>query len=83
MKYLSATDLDRSIATIVEAAQEEPVVIRNDRQDLAVVLSAHEYARLRALNAEEFKRFCDRIGERAVARGLTEEKLAAMLADER
>jgi hypothetical protein len=47
-----------------------------------VLLSPQEYDRLRALNTEEFQRFCDRIGERAAARGMTEEKLAEILADE-
>ena len=48
----------------------------------AVLLSPHEYDRLRALNTEEFQRFCDRISERAAARGLTEDELAEILADE-
>jgi hypothetical protein len=34
------------------------------------------------LNVEEFQRFCDRIGEQAKARGLTEEKLGEILASE-
>jgi hypothetical protein len=38
-----------------------------------VLLSPQEYDRLRALNTDEFQRFCDRIGERAAARGMSEE----------
>jgi hypothetical protein len=37
-----------------------------------VILSAEDYDRLRALNADEFQRFCDRV-EQAAARGLTED----------
>ena len=44
-------------------------------------LSPNEYDRLRALDTEEFQRFCDRIAERAAARGLTEEELAEILAE--
>ena len=34
-------------------------------RDVAVLLSPHEYDRLRGLNTEEFQRFCDGISERA------------------
>ena len=48
---------------------------------MAVVLSVAEYEKLTGLNIEEFQRFCDVVGERAAERGLTEEKLADLLAD--
>jgi len=47
-----------------------------------VLLSPQEYDRLRALNTGEFQRFYDRIGERAAARGMTEEKMSEILVDE-
>ena len=55
-------------------------MIRRQSRDVAVILSPQEYDRLRALNTDEFQRFCDRIGERAAAR-MTEDKLAEILAD--
>ena len=48
---------------------------------MAVVLSMAEYEKLTRLNVEEFQRFCDLVGERAAERGLTEERLADLLAD--
>ena len=57
-------------------------MIRRQKQDVAVILSPQECDRLRALNTDEFQRFCDRIGERAAARGMTKEKLAEILAEE-
>jgi len=65
-----------------DAAQREPIVIRRQKRDIAVVLSAQEYARLRALNIAEFDEFCDRIGARARKRGLTSRKLAKILSDD-
>ena len=82
MRYISATEAKQRLAALLDAAQSEPVVIRRQKRDVAVLLSARDYERLRALNVEEFERFCDRIGERAAARGLTEDTLADLLADE-
>lgn len=81
MRSVSATEAKQRFAAVLDAAQREPVTIRRQNREVAVVLSAAEYQRLRALNVEEFERFCDRIAERAAARGLTEEKLADILAD--
>jgi len=81
MRYISATEAKQGLAALLDAAQSEPVVIRRQTRDVAVLLSIRDYERLRALNLEEFERFCDRIGERAAARGLTEDRLADLLAD--
>ncbi len=82
MRYISATEAKQRLAALLDAAQSEPVVIRRQKRDVAVLLSARDYERLRALNVEEFERFCDRIGERAAVRGLAEDTLADLLADE-
>lgn len=82
MRYVSATDAKQRLAALLDAAQREPVVIRRQNRDVAVVLSPQEYDRLRALHAAEFQRFCDRVAEAAAARGLTETRLAEILADD-
>lgn len=82
MRYVSATEAKQRLAALLDAAQREPVMIRRQNRDVAVVLSPQDYDRLRALNAAELQRFCDRIGEQAAARGLTETKLADILADD-
>jgi len=82
MRYVSATEAKQRLAALLDAAQREPITIRRQKRDVAVLLSAQEYERLRALNTAEFERFCDRIGERAAARGLTEDKLTEILGDE-
>ena len=82
MRYVSATDAKQRLAALLDAAQREPIMIQRQKRDVAVVLSPQEYDRLRALNTAEFQRFCDRVAERAAARGLTENRLAKILADE-
>lgn len=82
MRHVSATDAKQRLAALLDAAQREPIVIRRQNRDIAVVLSPAEYDRLRGLNVAELQEFCDRVGRRAVERGLTEKKLAALLADD-
>ncbi len=82
MRYVSATEAKQRLAALLDAAQREPITIRRQKRDVAVVLSPQEYDRLRALNTAEFQRFCDRVAEGAAARGLTEKRLAEILADE-
>ncbi len=81
MRYVSATDAKQSFASVLDAAQREPVVIRRQKRDIAVVLSMTEYRKLTGLNVEEFERFCDMVGGRATERGLTEDKLGLLLED--
>ena len=80
MRYVSATEAKQALAAVLDAAQREPVVIRRQQREIAVILSMQEYERLTALNIEEFQRFCDRIGEQAKERGLTEDRLSELLA---
>jgi prevent-host-death family protein len=82
MRYVSATEAKQALAAVLDAAQREPVVIRRQQREVAVILSMQEYERLTALNIEEFQRFCDVIGEQAKKRGLTEEKLTELLASD-
>ena len=82
MRHVSATDAKQSLGQMIEAAQHEPVVIRKQKRDVAVLLSMRDYDRLTAANVEAFQQFCDLIGERAAARGLTEPKLAELLAED-
>lgn len=82
MRHVSATDAKQALGQMIEAAQHEPVVIRKQKRDVAVLLSMRDWERLTAANVEAFQRFCDMIGERAKARGLTEEKLEELLREE-
>lgn len=80
MRYVSATEAKQQFAAIIDKAQREPVTIRRQKRDVAVVLSAEEYARLTRTNVDAFNRFCDDVGAQAAAKGLTEDKLSELLA---
>ena len=69
MRQVSATEAKQTFGAILDAAQREPVVIRRQKRDVAVVLSMEEYERLRALNVKDFQDFCDRVGREAPRQG--------------
>ncbi len=83
MRFVSATEAKQRLAALLDAAQREPVMIRRQKRDVAVLMSPREYDRLRGLNIDEFERFCDRIGAQAAAHGLTESTLDAFMSDGR
>lgn len=80
MQTISATDAKQRLAAMLDAAQREPVIIRRQKRDVAVVMSMQEFERLRAANIAEFEQLSERIGKAATARGLTEDKLNTILA---
>jgi len=82
MKHVSSTEAKQRFAAILDAAQHEPVTIRRQNREVAVVLSTREYERLHGLNVQEFESFCDSMAESARERGLTAEALDELLADE-
>ncbi len=82
MQYISTTDARADFAAVIAAAQQEPVVIQRQRKDVAVMISPEDYAKLRKVNGAKFDDVCRRASEYAKQMGLTEEKLAELLADE-
>ncbi|HOW46036.1 MAG TPA: type II toxin-antitoxin system Phd/YefM family antitoxin [Rubrivivax sp.] len=83
MNAVAASEARQSFAELVDAAAREPVVIRRQQRDVAVVVSMQEYERLTQLNRAEFQRFCDAVGQRAKAAGMNARVLAKLLRDDR
>ena len=71
MTSVSATEAKQRFAAIIDAAQREPVRIRRQKRDVAVILSAEEYDRIRGANIEELDRLCERVSKQAAERGLS------------
>lgn len=79
MQTVSASEAKQSFASVLDACVLEPVLIRKQKRDMAVIMSVSEYERLTRLNVLEFQRFCDTVGASATAAGMTEDKLAELL----
>lgn len=81
MKTISATEAKQRFAAVIDEARRQPVVVRRQNRDVAVIISPEEYERIRRSNVEELLKFCDRVGADAAKRGMTEEVLADILKD--
>ena len=81
MRYVSDLEAKQQLDSLLDTVQREPVTIRRQDRDVAVVISPTDFRRLRSNNIEEFQSLCDRVSARAKNRGLTKEKLDALLND--
>lgn len=79
MRYVSASEAKQRLAAVLDSVQREPVTIRRQNREVAVVISPLDYQRLTTTNVKEFQRFSDRISATAKARGMTEETLDEIL----
>ncbi len=82
MKTVAATEAKNRLGAILDDAQREPVVIRRQDRDIAVVLSMADYERLRSGNIQAFLELRGKIAAEATANGLTEERLNELLVDD-
>jgi prevent-host-death family protein len=82
MKTVAATEAKNRLGAILDDAQREPVVIRRQDRDIAVVLSMADYERLRSGNVLAFLELRKQVAEEAAAKGLTDEHLNELLADD-
>jgi prevent-host-death family protein len=82
MKSVAATDAKNRLGAILDEAQREPIVIRRQDREIAVVLSMADYERLRSGNIQAFLELRKQVAAEAAANGLTEERLNELLADD-
>lgn len=81
MQVISSSDARNNLAAMLDKAQYEPVTIQRQGRNAAVLLSYEEFERLTNTHRLAFQAICDDVGEKAASRGLTEEKLMEILAD--
>ncbi len=82
MLTYTANEAKTRFGEFLDRAQREPVrVMRHDRV-VGVLVSAEDYEAMRAFYANRLRQTLNETATAAEAAGLTEEKLAELLADE-
>jgi prevent-host-death family protein len=81
MKRVPATEAKNRLGAILDDAQREPIVIRRQDRDIAVVLSMTDYERLRTGNIQAFLDVRNQVAAEATANGLTPKRLKKLLAE--
>jgi prevent-host-death family protein len=79
---MSATHAKQNFAAMIDAAQREPVRIQRHERDVAVLVSAEEYENIRKMRVRELLRLTEETGRYAASKGMTDELLEQLLADE-
>ncbi|MCY4029962.1 MAG: type II toxin-antitoxin system Phd/YefM family antitoxin [Acidobacteria bacterium] len=67
---------------LLDAAQRGPVRVTRNGRPVGIVMSMEQYERLRGAAWDALSRTMDRLSAEASRRGLTEDKLEALLSDE-
>lgn len=82
MQTFTANEAKTRFGEFLDRAQREPVgVLKHDRL-VGVMVSVQDFEAMRAFYADRLRKTMREIADSAAAAGLTEEKLAELLADE-
>ena len=82
MKRVTEAEAKERLNEILDEAQREPLLIRGQDRDIAVIFSLGEYERLRTANVQAFLDLRSQVAAEAAANGLIEERLAELLAND-
>ena len=82
MKQIAAKEAKNRFGTFLDAAQGAPVCVTKNGRAVGVMMSMPQYERLRGAAWERLTAKMDSLAEEASAKGLTEARLEALLADE-
>ena len=82
MREITVREARNRFGQLLDAAQRSPVRVTKNGRAVTVMLSMQLYDQLRGSAWEGLTSTMDAMGEEASARGLTDAKLDALLADE-
>ena len=82
MRTITSHEAGSAFAKVMEAARKEPVTVSENGKPSAVVLSFEDYQRITGAAKSELLASMVRLRKHAAAEGLTEAKLAELLADD-
>lgn len=82
MLTMTANEAKTHFGQLLDKAQRQPVQVTRHDRVVGVMIGADDYEAMRQFYADRLIKSMDEIGARAEANGLTEKKLAELLADE-
>lgn len=82
MLTMTANEAKTHFGQLLDKAQREPVQVTRHDRVVGVMISAEDYEAMRAYYADRLRQTLHESAEGAAAAGLTEAKLAELLADE-
>ena len=82
MKTYTANEAKTRFGEFIDEAQRRPVRVMRHERVVGVMVSAQDYEAMRTFYANRLRDTMNRTADEAARAGLTEEKLAALLADE-
>lgn len=82
MQTMPALEAKNHFGQLIEAAQRQPVVVTKQGRPAVVVMSTHEYESYQKQASDRLVNLMRDMHAQAKQRGLTEEKLDELLADE-
>ncbi len=82
MEEIAARDAKNRFGRLLDAAQRAPVRVTKNGRAITVMMSVEQYERLRGVAWDRLSTTMDAMADEAEANGLTQAKLAKLLADE-
>jgi len=82
MRQMTANEAKTHFGEFLDRAQREPVRVTRRNRAVAVLVSAEDYEAMRAFYAHRLRHRLQESAETAADKGLTEEALERLLADE-
>ncbi|MCD7098537.1 type II toxin-antitoxin system prevent-host-death family antitoxin [Stenotrophomonas sp. MMGLT7] len=82
MQTFTANDAKTRFGELIDRVQREPVRVTRRNRVVGVMVSAEDYDAMRAFYADRLRHTFKQSAEDAAAKGLTEERLEQLLADE-
>ena len=82
MRTISSIDAKNRFGQLLDAAKQAPVAVTKNGRPAAIVMSVQEYRRMRGAAWDRLSTTMDGARKEAAERGLTDELLDELLADE-
>ena len=82
MQTFTANEAKTRFGELIDRVQREPIQVTRRNRVVGVMVSAEDYHAMRAFYADRLRHTLKESAAEAAAKGLTDEQLAQLLADE-